>query len=113
PVAKADEVEAAAVKDAPVIADRELAHPLEDHQLDFGELRQVHQRIVGLFPASHGIATRSMTSLMTASLVRPWLAACGPSQIRCLRMCGGRSCIYSGYTSVRCVTCSAQTWSKR
>ena len=44
PVAQADEVEAVAVEQAAVLADRELAHPPQDQQLDFGELRQVDQR---------------------------------------------------------------------
>ena len=40
PVAQADEVEAGAVEHAGVLADRELAHPLEDEQLDLGDLRR-------------------------------------------------------------------------
>src|SRR5438477_3104687 len=113
PVAQPDEVESAAVKHAAVIADRELAHPVQDAQLNLGEIREVHQRIVGVLAASHGMATRSTTSLMTASVVRPWLAACGPSQMRCLRMWGARSWMSSGYTSVRRRTSSAQTFASR
>ncbi len=33
-------------------------------------------------PRPHGIAVRSMTSWITASVVSPWLAACGPSHRR-------------------------------
>ena len=47
PVAQADEIEPGAVKQAAVIADRELAHPLQDEQLDLGEVREVDERIVG------------------------------------------------------------------
>ena len=78
---------------AAVLADRELAHPPQDEQLDLGDLRQVDERFdVGSRSASigvlrrrstaHGTATRSMTSSITMSAVRPWLAACGPSQMR-------------------------------
>ena len=112
PVAQADEVEARAVKHAGVLADRELAHPLEDEQLDLGDLREVDERLDFLFASPqrafsrgrannpervcdrrqpdayeskgdhHGIGVFSMMSLITASVVRPWLAACGPSQRR-------------------------------
>ena len=106
------------VKQAAVLADRELAHPPQDQQLDLGELRQVDERLdvllsrphrnldwsrchessrhvvqhcLSCFATSrlhpdHGIATRSTTSSMTLSVVSPWLAACGPSQMRWLRM---------------------------
>src|SRR6185295_11632756 len=113
PVAEPDEIESGAVKYAAMIADRELAHPLQDEQLNLREIREVHQRIVALLAAPHGMATRSTTSLMTASVVSPWLAACGPSQMRCLRMWGARSWISSGYTSVRRRTSSAHTFARR
>ena len=45
PVAQADEVEARALKQAAMLADRELAHPPHDEELDLGELRQVHERL--------------------------------------------------------------------
>src|SRR5437763_7773931 len=72
PIAETDEVETAAVKDAAMVANRELAHPLQDEELDLGQLREVDQRIVALLSRSHGIATRSTMSLPTASVVRPW-----------------------------------------
>src|SRR3990170_1950522 len=78
----ADEIEAGTVIQAAMLTHRQLAHPLEDEELDLGDLRQVHQWFAFLLPCSHGIATRSRMSLMTRSVVRPWLAACGPSQMR-------------------------------
>ena len=72
-----------------MIAHRHLAHPLEDDQLDFGDVGEVDERRdLLVVPRPHGIGTRSMMSWMTASVVRPWLAACGPSQMRWLRMYG-------------------------
>ena len=44
PVAQADEVEAGALEHARVIAERELLHPLQDEQLDLGDLREVDER---------------------------------------------------------------------
>ena len=104
PFAQADEVEPRAVKAAGVLADRELAHPLQDEQLDLGDIRQADERLavvlVGRAPrrvaASHGIGTRWTTSSMTASVVRPWLAACGPSQMRWPSTYGARSWMSSG-----------------
>jgi len=32
-----------------VLADRELAHPAHDEELDLGELRQIHERLDVLF----------------------------------------------------------------
>jgi hypothetical protein len=55
PVAQADVVEARAVEHAGMLADRELAHPLQDDQLDFGDLRQVDERLDFLFARSHRI----------------------------------------------------------
>ena len=78
---------------------RHLAHPLQDHQLDLGDVGQVDQRRDRPSAAPHrphGIGTRSTTSWMTASVVRPWLAACGPSQMRWLRMYGASSWMSSG-----------------
>ena len=46
PVAQADEVEAGAVRQAAVIADRELPHPAQDEQLDLGDVGQVDERLV-------------------------------------------------------------------
>ena len=72
PVAQADEVEAGAVEHAAVLADRELAHPLQDEQLDLGDLRQVDERrrpsCRGSPRDPHGIGTRSMMSSITASV---------------------------------------------
>ena len=84
PVAQADEVEAGAVEEAAMIAQRELAHPLEDDELDLADLRQVDERSDFLLPRPHGIGTFATTSFTTSSDVRPWLAACGPSQMRWL-----------------------------
>ena len=84
--AQADEIEAVAVEEAAVLAERELAHPLEDDQLDLADLREVDQRCDLLLAGPHGIGTRATTSFTTSSAVRPWLAACGPSQMRWLRM---------------------------
>src|SRR4029453_18238476 len=97
PAPQADEVEPRPVEQAAMLADRELAHPAKDEQLDFGQLRQVDERLDVLFAGTHltsdfrlltcgghGIGTRSMTSLITRSVVSPWLAACGPSQMRWL-----------------------------
>ena len=84
---------------AAMLADRHLAHPLEDEQLDLGDVGQVDERRRPS-PCSasrpHGIGTRSTMSLMTASVVSPWLAACGPSQMRWPRMYGARSWMSSG-----------------
>ncbi len=97
PVAQPDEVEAGAVRAAAMIADRHLAHALEDDELDLGDVRQVDERRdLLVVPRPHGIGTRSMMSLMTASVVSPWLAACGPSQMRWLRMYGASSWMSSG-----------------
>jgi hypothetical protein len=49
PVAQADEVEPRPVEQAAMLADRELAHPAKDEQLDFGQLRQVDERLDVLF----------------------------------------------------------------
>src|SRR6266702_3794690 len=73
PVAQADEVEAGSVKEAPVLADGELAHAAHDQELDLGELRKVHERLDVLLARPHGMATLSITSLITESVVRPWL----------------------------------------
>ncbi len=56
-----------------MITERELLHPLEDEQLDLGDLAQRDERV-----RCHGTGTRSRTSSMTMSTVTPWLAACGP-----------------------------------
>ena len=96
PVAQADEVEAVAVEQAAMLAEGELTHPLEDDQLDLADLRQVDQRGDLLLARPHGIGTRATTSFTTSSAVRPWLAACGPSQMRWLRMYGARSWMSSG-----------------
>ena len=40
-----------------VLADRELPHPLEDEQLDLGDLRQVDERLDLLLSRSHGVAS--------------------------------------------------------
>src|SRR5262249_48342208 len=53
PVAQPDEVEAAAVKQAAVLADGELAHPPHDQQLDLGELREVDERLDVLLASPH------------------------------------------------------------
>ena len=74
------------MKDAPMLADRELAHPAQDEQLDLGQLGEIDERFDVGFSGPHGMGIRSMTSLMTVSVVRPWLAACGPSQMRWPRM---------------------------
>ena len=42
---KPDEVEAGPVKAAGVLADRELAHPLQDEQLDLGDVGQADERL--------------------------------------------------------------------
>ena len=67
-----------AVEQAAVLAQRELAHPLEDDQLDLADLREVDERSDLLLAGPHGIGTRATTSFTTDSAVRPWLAACGP-----------------------------------
>ena len=73
---------------------------LQDEQLDLGELRQVDERRLAGLGSALDLAflgrrvrifiresrTRSMMSLITASVVSPWLAACGPSQMRWPRM---------------------------
>ena len=71
-----------ALEHAGVIAERELLHPLQDEQLDLGDLGEVDQRFGGR-ALRHGTGTRSTMSSMTISTVTPWLAACGPSQTRC------------------------------
>src|SRR3972149_6148333 len=76
PVAQADEVDARALEHAPVIAQGELLHPLQDEQLDLGDLREGDQRRLILQPA-HGTGTRSRMSSMTISVVTPWVAARG------------------------------------
>ena len=89
PVAQADKIEACSMRPAAVIAHRDVGHTPQDEQLDRGDVGQADERGAlwrGNLPGGHGIGTRSMTSLMTASVVRPWLAACGPSQMRCERM---------------------------
>jgi hypothetical protein len=45
------------MKHAGVLADRELAHPLEDQQLDLGDLRQVDERLDLLFSSPHRLIT--------------------------------------------------------
>ena len=45
------------VEQAAVLADRELAHPAQDQQLDLGELRQVDERLDVLLPGSHELQT--------------------------------------------------------
>jgi hypothetical protein len=82
PVAQADEVEAVAVEEAAMFAERELPHPLQDDQLDLADLGEIDQRRDLLLAGPHGIGTRATTSFTTDSAVRPWLAACGPSQMR-------------------------------
>ena len=97
PVAQADEVEPDAVRAAAVLAERDLAHPLQDEQLDLGDVGEVDERRdLLVVPGPHGIGTRSMMSWMTASVVRPWLAACGPSQMRWPRTYGASSWMSSG-----------------
>ena len=91
PVAQPDEIEPRAVEEARVLADRELAHPFHDAELD---LRHVRQGDEGHL--AHGIGVRSMMSAITASVVRPWLAACGPSQMRWPSTYGARSWMSSG-----------------
>src|SRR6187397_3112647 len=92
-----------------MLANRHLAHPLQDHQLDFGDVREADIGSV----CCHGIGTRSMTSWMTASVVRPWLAACGPSQTRWGSTYGASSWMSSGYTSVRPRSRRAHTFASR
>src|SRR4029079_17227180 len=53
PVAQPDEVESRSVEQAAVLADRELAHPPHDQQLDLGELRQVDERLDILLASPH------------------------------------------------------------
>src|SRR5207253_2422778 len=119
PIAQADEVEPGSMKEAAVLAHRELAHPLQDEQLDFRDLGQVDELVLLTILGRRGqnlhqgIATRSRMSLMTTSTVRPWLAACGPSQMRWLRMYCARSWMSSGYTSVRRRTSSVHTFARR
>ena len=57
PVAQTDEIEPVPVKQAAVLADRELAHPAHDEELDLGELRQVHERLDVLLSGSHELQT--------------------------------------------------------
>lgn len=100
PVAQPHVVEAGAVRLAAVVADGDLAQPPQDEQLDLRDVVQAHergrllvvarvvQRLRACGPgqrwlvAVHGTGTRSMMSLITISVVRPWLAAWGPSQSR-------------------------------
>jgi hypothetical protein len=70
PVAKALEVEPRSMSGAAVLADRHLTHPLQDEQLDLGDICQADVGIVGL-PRFHGTGTRSITSWMTISVVSP------------------------------------------
>ena len=66
-----------------MIAEGQLAHPLEDDEFEFRDVREVDEGCQFLVVArSHGTGTRAMTSSITAFVVRPWLAACGPSQMR-------------------------------
>jgi hypothetical protein len=67
-----------AVDPAAVLSGRELGHALADHELDLGDLREIDEAV----RFDHGMGTLSITSLITTSIVMPWLAACGPSQIR-------------------------------
>ncbi len=48
-----------AVKQAAVLADRELAHPPQDEQLDLGQLRQIDERLDVLF--ARGVAQCGIT----------------------------------------------------
>src|SRR5206468_5987699 len=83
PAPEPGEVEPRAPGAAPVLAHGDFAQAREDHELDLGDVGQVDERRNLLVIARpHGIGTRSMTSRMTASVVSPWLAACGPSQTR-------------------------------
>ena len=45
-----------------MLAERELAHPLEDDQLDLADLREVDERSDLLLAGPHGIGTRATTS---------------------------------------------------
>ena len=55
-----------------MIANRDLAHAFEDHELDLGDVRHVDERRdLLVVPRPHGTGTRSMMSLMTASGVNP------------------------------------------
>src|SRR4029079_6672225 len=83
PVAQPHEIEPRPFERARVTAQGELSHALQDEQLDLGDVRQADERLGGL-PVHHGTGTCSMTSLITMSTVTPWLAACGPSQMRWL-----------------------------
>src|SRR4030095_210681 len=62
PVAQAGVVEARAVEHAGMLADRELAHPLEDDQLDFGDLRQVDERLDLLLASPHSEGSKQASS---------------------------------------------------
>ena len=53
PVAQADKVEPRSVEQTAMLADRELAHPAQDEQLDLGQLRQIDERFDVLFAGTH------------------------------------------------------------
>ena len=80
PVAHANEVEPRAFEDAGVVAERELLHPLQNEELDLGNLLQVDERVIVAVPrrvdrratiARHGTGTELMTSSMTISTLTP------------------------------------------
>ena len=87
PVTQAHVVKAGAVGLAVVVATCHFAHAAQDTKFDFGNVRQAHERSrrilgPGACRLRHGTGTRATTSSMTASVVNPWLAACGPSHSR-------------------------------
>ena len=70
-----DVIETGSVREAAMIANRDLAHAPQDQQLDLGDFghvdeRSLHARILRPVRA-HGMGTRSMMSLITRSVVRP------------------------------------------
>src|SRR5438105_11179748 len=123
-----------------MIAERVLLHPPQHAQLDLRDVCEVYEVIVvysrgslaplgslrlwgpgaprrfatlSLDSCLHGIGVLETMSSITCSDVRPWLVACGPSQMRWLSTYFARSCTSSGYTSARCRTSTAQTFTSR
>jgi len=58
PFAQPDEVKTRSVEPIAVLAHRELAHPLQDEQLDLGQLRQRHEGLDVGFARAHFYSAR-------------------------------------------------------
>src|SRR5262245_37049859 len=95
-----------------MLSEGQFLHPFQDEQLNLRNLGEIDERF-GDRTGLHETGTRFTMSSINMSTVTPWLAACGPSQMRCPSTYLARSWMSSGYTSSRLRRSRAQTLTRR